>query len=146
MDSRGFGMSKGILMHASPARTQMQSLGKDTFVASRLSAKEIHEIVEELEQSAYDTPDSWQNKLRVKRVDLGASQGVVIRGSTLLCGGTGNCQTWVFRKADNKWVSLFPKDHVPIAESFRLGPHVTAGIKDLRSSPIPVRKRADRDL
>jgi hypothetical protein len=142
MKIRAFVILNAILISASPARTQMQSLGtKDTFVASRLSAKEIHEIVEEVEQSAYDTPDSWQNELRVKRVDLGASQGVVIRGSTLLCGSTGNCQTWVFRKADNKWVSLFPKDHVPIAESFRLGPHVTAGIKDLRSSPIPVRRR-----
>jgi hypothetical protein len=120
-----------VLICAIPGWPQMQSLGaKDTFVASRLSAKEIHQVVEEVEQSAYDTPDSWQNELRVKRVDLGASTGIMVRGSDLLCGGTGNCQTWVFRKTNDKLVSLFPKDHVPIAESFRLGPHMTAGVKD----------------
>jgi hypothetical protein len=120
-----------VLVWASPAVSQMQSLGpKDTFAASRLSAREIHEIGEEVEQSAYDTPDSWKKELRVKRVDLGASPGLIIRGSELLCGGTGNCQTWVFRKAGGKLVSLFPKDQVPIAERFRVGPHVTAGIKD----------------
>jgi hypothetical protein len=120
-----------VLVWASPAVSQMQSLGpKDTFAASRLSAREIHEIVEEVEQSAYDTPDSWEKELRGKRVDLGASPGLIIRGGELLCGGTGNCQTWVFRKTEGKLVSLFPKDQVPIAEGFSLGPHVTAGIKD----------------
>ncbi len=65
-----------VLVCASPAMSQMQSLGpKDTFAASRLSAREIHEIVEEVEQSAYDTPDSWEKELRVKRVNLGASPG-----------------------------------------------------------------------
>ena len=58
MKIRAFVILNAILISASPARAQMQSLGtKDTFVASRLSAKEIHEIVEEVEQSAYDTPD-----------------------------------------------------------------------------------------
>jgi len=114
-----------------PAWSQTQSVGpKDTFAASRLSAKEIHEIVGELEQSAYDTPDSWQKELRVKRVDLGTSPGLIVRGSHLLCGGTGNCQTWIFRKAGDKLVSLFPRDHVAIAEGFRLGPHLTGGIRD----------------
>jgi hypothetical protein len=83
-----------------------------------------------VEQSAYDTPDDWKKELRVRRADLGNNPGMVVQGSKLLCGGTGNCQTWVFRKTDNKWVSLFPNDRVPIAERFRLGPGVTDGIKD----------------
>jgi hypothetical protein len=120
-----------VLICPTPAWSQMQSVGpKDTFAASRLSAKEIHEIVEAVAQSAYDTADSWQKELRARRVDLGATQGLVVRGTNLLCGGTGNCQTWIFRKVNDKWVPLFKGDEAPIVESFRLGPHVTAGIKD----------------
>jgi hypothetical protein len=124
-------MLNAVLVCASPAMGQMQSLGpKDTFAASRLSSREIHEIVQEVEQSSYDTPDSWERELRVKRVDLGANLGIIVQGSELLCGGTGNCQTWVFRKAEGKLVSLLPRNQVPIAESFSLGPLTTAGIKD----------------
>ena len=120
-----------ILFFANPALSQTQSLGpKDTFAAARLSAKEIHEIVEGVEPSAYDIPDSWNKELRVRRVNLGGSPGIVVQGSKLLCGGTGNCQTWVFRKANNKWVSLFRNEQAPIAESFQLGPGVTHSIKD----------------
>jgi hypothetical protein len=120
-----------LFLFAKPALPQMQSLGaKDTFDSVGLSAKEVQEIVAEVEQSAYDTPDDWKKELRLRRADLGNNPGLMVQGSKLLCGGTGNCQTWVFRKADNKWVSLFPSDRVPIAESFRLGPGVTGGIKD----------------
>jgi hypothetical protein len=120
-----------ILFLAKPAVTQMQSLGpKETFNTVELSPKEVQEIVEEVAQSAYDTPDDWKKELRVRRVDLGNRAGMIIQGSKLLCGGTGNCQTWVFRKAGNRWVPLFPNDLVPNAESFRLGPSATGGIKD----------------
>jgi hypothetical protein len=124
-----------VLVCATPATSQMQNLGaNNTFAAARLSAKEVQEIVAEVEQSAYDTPDSWESELRVKRVDLGQSPGLIVQGSKLLCGGTGNCQTWVFRKAGEKFLSLMPKDQVPIAEGFSLGPNVTAGIKDFAIS------------
>jgi hypothetical protein len=115
--------------------SQMQNLGaKDTFAAARLSPKDIQEIVAEVEQSAYDTPDSWESELRAQRVDLGVSPGIIVQGSKLLCGGTGNCQTWIFRKAGRKLISLMAKDQVPIAESFSLGPNVTRGIKDFSIS------------
>ena len=74
------------------------------------------------------TTGRW--KLRVRHVDLGGSPGLVVRGTKLLCGATGNCQTWVFRNVNDKWMSLF--DDAPIAESFQLGPTVTRGIKDLK--------------
>lgn len=122
-----------ILFASSSALAQMQSLGpKDTFAAASLSAKEIHEIVNAVEQSAYDTPDSWSKELRVRKVDLGGSPGLVVQGTKLLCGGTGNCQTWVFRRLDNKWTSLIGDGQAPIAESFQFGPGATNGIKDFK--------------
>lgn len=121
-----------IVFLAIPAFSQADSLGpKDTFAAAKLSPKEMREIISGVEKSAYDTPDSWGNELRAKRVELGDSPGVVLQGTNLLCGGTGNCQLFVFRKANDKWVSLIGGDQAPLAESFQLGPTVTRGIKDL---------------
>ena len=121
-----------LFLSASPSLAQMQSLGRsDTFAAARLSTREAHEVVDAVELSAYDTPDSWKKELRVRRVDLGGDTGLVVQGSNLLCGGTGNCQIWIFRKARGKWVSMFGSDAVPIAESFQLGPSTTQGLKDI---------------
>src|SRR5579862_6292723 len=75
----------------------------DTFAAAKLSGREVREIIAGVEQSAYDTPTSWETELRVRRVDLGGSSGLVVRGTSLLCGATGNCQMWVFRKTNEKW-------------------------------------------
>lgn len=36
---------------------------------------------------------------------------------------------WVFRKVDEKWVSLL--EDAPIADAFAFGPALTNGIKDL---------------
>jgi hypothetical protein len=120
-----------ILLCSNPALPQAQSLGpKDTFAAAKLSANEEREIVAGLEQSAYDTPESWTKEVRIKRIDLGEGPGIVVQGTNLLCGGTGNCQTWVFRKANHRWVSLFGNDQAPLAESFQLGPATTNGIRD----------------
>jgi hypothetical protein len=54
-----------------------------------------------------------------------------LQGTNLLCGDTGNCQLFVFRKANDKSVSLFGGDQAPLAESFQLGPIFTRGIKGL---------------
>ncbi len=96
-----------------------------------LSAEERREIVAAVARSAYDAPDSWEEELSATRIDLGASPGIVLRGTKLLCGATGNCQLFVMRKANGRWVSLFGDDQAPLAESFELGPGVTRGIKDL---------------
>jgi len=127
----GFQLSAAILLCASSALAQAHGLAaKDTFAAAGLSAKEIREITDGVEQSAFDTPDSWESELRVRRVDLGNLSGIVVQGTKLLCGGTGNCQTWVFRKAEGKWVSMFDGAQAPIADSFQLGPTSTGGVKD----------------
>jgi len=110
---------------------QMQSLKpSDTFSAAGLSPKEVRDVINGVEQSAYDIPDSWEQELRVRRVNLGLTPGLVVEGTMLLCGGTGNCQTWVFRKSNGKWVSMFAGDQAPLAESFQFGPSATRAIKD----------------
>jgi hypothetical protein len=117
------------------ADAQMQSLGpQDTLAESHLSQNEIRQVIAEVEKSAFDTPDSWEKELLAKKVDLGGKPGLAVRGSNLLCGATGNCQTWIMQNVNDKWVSLFLPDEVPVIEGFRLGPHVTAGIKDLTVS------------
>src|SRR3954465_2312608 len=120
-----------ILFVAVTAAAQLQSLGsRDTFRAAALSSAEVNEIMKQVEDSAYDIADDWQSELHVRHVDLGASPGLILQGTKLLCGATGNCQTWVFRKAHNNWILMFAQDDVPIAEGFRLGPRVSGGIKD----------------
>jgi hypothetical protein len=115
-----------------PSRAQNPG-PQDTFTNAKLSPEEIKEIVAAIELTAYDTPDSWTDELRVKRVELGSLPGLVVRGSKLLCGGTGNCQTWVFGRKNGKWLCLFG-DENSIVEGVQLGPEITNGIKDLTVS------------
>lgn len=102
----------------------------DTFAAAKLTQKEVSQIIPLLEQLAYDIPDSWNTELRAKRIDLGSSPGLVLEGTNLLCGGTGNCQIFVFRRVNDRWISLF-QGQAPICEVFTVGPGTTNGIKNL---------------
>jgi hypothetical protein len=120
-----------LLLCAGQLSAQPQQLSpKDTFATAGLSAKEIQEIAEAVEKSAYDTPESWTAELRARKVSLGNAPGLAVQGSNLLCGATGNCQTWIFRRLKQMWIPLFEGDQAPIAEGFELGPHITNGIKD----------------
>lgn len=131
MAIRSLWVMVGVLFLTTALAAQMQSLGRnDTFAAAKLSSAEIQQILNGVEQSAYDTPDSWQSELRLRRVDLGSSPGIVVQGSSLLCGSTGNCQTWVFRKSDYRWISLMPADQAPLASGFCFSKNVTHGIRD----------------
>ena len=121
-----------FLVFSTMAFGQMVSLGpKNSLAAATLSAKEMREIIAGVKNSAYDMPKSWSAELRLRRIDLGSGPGIVVQGTSLLCGGTGNCQIWVFRKAKTNWVSLFASDHAVLAEGFNFGPTVTHHIKDL---------------
>jgi hypothetical protein len=102
----------------------------DTFAAAKLTKKEITQLIPVLQQLAYDIPDSWNTELRAWRVDLGNRPGLVLEGTNLLCGGTGNCQIFVFRNVNEQWVSLFQAE-APIGDTFTFGPDTTNGIKDL---------------
>ena len=87
----------GILFLSTTTLAQMKSLNAhDTLAAANLSPKEFREIIAELKESAFDIPQSWTTELRLRRINLGKRSGIVIQGTSLLCGGTGNCQTWVF--------------------------------------------------
>ena len=125
----------GILFLSTTTLAQMKSLNaNDTLAAANLSPKEFREIIADLKKGAFDIPQSWTTELRLRRINLGKRSGIVIQGTSLLCGGTGNCQTWVFRQANGKWTSMFAADQVPIAEGFDLGPTATRGIADLTIS------------
>jgi hypothetical protein len=105
-----------------------------SFEAAGVSAGEQKQILEVVEQSAFDTPESWIKELHIKRVNLGETPGLLIQGTNLLCGGTGNCQVWIFRKANGKWLSMLEGDQAPLADSVQLGPMRTRGVKDLTLS------------
>jgi hypothetical protein len=126
-----------VLLLCAQALSQPQSLGpKDTLASAGLSKQEIHQVIGAVEQSAYDTPESWETELRARKVSLGSTAGgsatgLVVQGSNLLCGATANCQTWVLRKVGEKWLSLIADDQAPLAESFEFGPGSSSGIKDL---------------
>jgi len=104
-----------------PSMARLTSLG--------LPATDIRQIVSAVEPVAFDSPDSWDDELRARRVNLGTSQGLVLQGTNLLCGATGNCQLFVLRRTKGVWVSLFERD-APIGDGFHLGPHRTNGIMD----------------
>lgn len=123
-------LTLSLFLGAAFSQTETLSLN-ETFSSAHLAAEDSAEIIAAIENSAYDVPDSWLDELRVRRVDLGHVPGLVVQGTNLLCGGTGNCQLWVLRKVAGKWTSLFASEQAPIAEGFSLGPTVTHGVKDL---------------
>ena len=124
----------GVLALGLSAAAQTETGRHDSFASARLSASETREIIAILEQQAFDTPNSWDSELRVERVDLGAGSALVVQGTQLLCGGTGNCQLFVLRRNDGRWASLFDVNEAPIVDGFQFGPAVTNGIKDLTAT------------
>ena len=113
-----------------PQKIWLSDLSADeTFLAAKLTAAEQKQIIDQVENTSFDVPDSWEAELRVRRVSLGDSDGLVIRGTKLLCGGTGNCQTWVFRRSAGKWLNMF-EQKAPIVSGFGFQQEATAGIKN----------------
>lgn len=110
---------------------QASAAADDAFTRARLTPTEIREVIAVIERSAYDTPESWPRELRVQRIDLGTYPGVIVQGTSLLCGGTGNCQIFALRKSNGHWVSLFQDGQQVIADRFTLGPGAAHGIPDL---------------
>lgn len=102
----------------------------ETLAAAKLTAAEKDQIIRQLEQTSFDVPDSWESELRVRRVSLGEAGGLVVRGANLLCGGTGNCETWVFRRVDEKWLNMFERE-APIVSVIGFDRAAASGIKNL---------------
>jgi hypothetical protein len=102
----------------------------DTFRGARLTPSEKEQVFEEVAGISFDTPDSWESELRVRRVILGGvEEGLVVQGTALLCGGTGNCETFVLRHVNSRWVAMFD-EQAPIASGFGFGPESSNGIKN----------------
>jgi hypothetical protein len=109
----------------------MQSLDNgETFQAAKLPSPETDGILKQVEETSFDYPDAWQSELRVRRVSLGDTDGLVVRGTKLLCGGTGNCQTWVFRRSNGRWISMF-QHQAPIVSVFGFADKTSHGIRAL---------------
>jgi hypothetical protein len=103
----------------------------ETFQSAKMSSNEANGILRQIEETSLDYPDSWRSELRLRRVSLGDTDGLVVRGTKLLCGGTGNCQTWIFRQRSNgRWVTMFQRQ-APIISAFGFADHTSRGIRDL---------------
>ena len=110
------------------AITRFLNLGnQERFLAAKLTVAERKQIIDQVEKTSFDVPNSWDAELRVRRVSLGESNGLVIRGTQLLCGGTGNCATWVFRRSQGNWFNLFEQE-APIVSEFGFAQEATSGI------------------
>jgi hypothetical protein len=118
---------------------------RETFAAAKLTAAEKTQIIEQVEKTSFDLPDSWESELRVRRISLGASDGLIIRATRLLCGGTGNCETWVFRRSGEKWLTLFEQE-APIASGFGFEQETSLGIRNLFTTANSSAKEEGRIL
>ena len=111
-----------------PGMTQLQE--GDTFRSARLTPSEKEQVFAEIAGISFDTPDSWESELRVRRVILGGvEEGLVVQGTTLLCGGTGNCETFVLRHVNSKWIAMFD-EQAPIAAGFGFAQESSNGVKN----------------
>src|SRR3989442_850263 len=75
-------------------------------------------------------PTHGNRNCSFRRLSLGTVAGLVLRGTNLLCGATGNCQTWVFRQSNGRWVGKFAQE-APIASGFGFEQQSSHGIKNL---------------
>jgi len=124
------GTASAQINNAPPKITKFLNLGnQETFLAAKLTAAERKQIIDQVEKTSFDVPDDWESELRVRRVPLGRTDGFVIRGTRLLCGATGNCETWVFRRDQGNWVNLFEEEG-PIVSEFGFDQETTNGIKN----------------
>lgn len=103
---------------------------KDDIAAVKLPAVELKQILDQVEQTSFDTPESWPAELRLRRLPIAGGDGLVVRGTAMLCGGTGNCETWLFRRANGAWAKMFDEE-APAIASFGFGRHVSHEIPDL---------------
>jgi hypothetical protein len=91
----------------------------NTFSKAGLSPHDRATIITTVKQRAFDTPPDWSSELVVRWTRVGTKKLLIIRGSDLLCGGTGNCQTWVLQRTNGKWLNRIPGDP-PIIASLSL--------------------------
>ncbi|MDP9160437.1 MAG: hypothetical protein M3O09_09445 [Acidobacteriota bacterium] len=101
----------------------------ETIRAAHLSVAETKEILDQVESTSFDVPESWGTELRVRRQQIGGTEGLIIQATKGLCGATGNCQTWAFRRSAGKWLAMFEKQ-APIVSGYAFGQQRDHGIED----------------
>jgi hypothetical protein len=111
-----------------PAMHQLRDA--DKFRAAVSSPEEAEQILAQIQETSFDWPDSWESELRARRVSLGNVDGLIVQGSKLLCGGSGNCQTWIFASLQKRWTALFGKE-APIVAGFGFLQTKNSGVSDL---------------
>lgn len=101
----------------------------ETFRKANLSPGEMKEIFEQVERTSFDSPDSWESELRIRRQQVGGSEGLIVQATKGLCGATGNCEIWVFRRGDGKWLSMF-EEHAPMIAGFAFTKEQSHGVEN----------------
>jgi hypothetical protein len=114
-----------------PELPPMSQLGAgDKFQGAKLPRQEVEQIIAQVETTSFDWPDSWDSELRIRRVSLGDQEGVIVQGTNLLCGGSGNCQTWILHQLEGRWTGLL-ENQAHLISGFGLLPNLSNGIRDL---------------
>ena len=132
MKTAGTVLALALVTNTLLALGPMQHLrNEETLAKLNLNATELKQVISGVEALAFDSPDSWEKELVGRRISLGSAPGLVLQGTHLLCGATGNCQIFVFRRDGKDWVPLFAGQGAPIIEGFSFGPGSSHGIKDL---------------
>jgi hypothetical protein len=75
-----------------------------------LSPRELTDVLSKVLRTGMDdedlrSPAALKKELQARHVEMGygADNGLVVNGRSELCGGTGNCATWFFRRSQAKW-------------------------------------------
>jgi hypothetical protein len=132
----GVALAQDLAFTAIPALTD-----QDSVATANLPAAELKQILDQVEQTSFDTPDAWETELRLRRLSIAGGDGLVVRGTAMLCGGTGNCETWLFRRVNGAWRNMF-EGEAPVISSFGFGHHVSHDIPDLiATAPLSAAKR-----
>jgi hypothetical protein len=101
-----------------------------TFRDAAIPPSQIRQITAQIEKTSFDAPDSWEQELRIRRVAMGQADVLVVRGTSLLCGATENCQAWVFLRSQQRWRNLI-QGPAPLASGLGFEERVSAGLKNL---------------
>ena len=125
-----FALALALSLNDSASAQQKQSLGaQNTWAAAHISQQDQRQIIDALQASAFDEPSSWLTEFRLRQIDQNRQRILIVSAAHDLCGATGNCQLWVFRRSAGHWSSLLPEPCM--AEWFRILPTSNRGMPDL---------------
>ena len=88
---------------------------KNTLAPAGIRGRDLASLVAQISSTAFDTPASWSSELRARNIRAGGERFLVIRGTDLLCGGTGACQTWLFQRRASHWLNVIAGEP-PVAD------------------------------